>query len=449
MATLTSAQALRATTTTTTKKKATTTTTTTTTMMMQRRDAVAPGTVCGYIGGDSALPATCIAGSHCALDVAHGVVGCCPDDGPCSTGVFTSCVDGNSGPQTVSDPYVYTCRGGKVCYRNVFDGGFYQFGCGSESRLATSVATAAPVGLAPLAMAQVTLAMTERPTVLATPVDVGASFTAAETSSGVGGKNNKGGANGDGAGSGGSPSSTSGPDSAPPSDSASPPTGAIVGGTVGGVAAVAALLALVVFAFRRRRRRPIKKALMDSGNNKADGNNNHHHHHDDDDVDVDDDDFRSVPYSPKMETGGKKQMMMVGGATAITTTTTAAAAAAATTNNNKGKTSSSSPPLKMTPRFGNTNTNANANANAIHAPAINPARIPLATSATAFDDPRPAPRPGSVIVEEPGEDEVGDEANDDVDDDDAAGAAYPGPRRNGSGALWQQNRMQRRNLVWI
>ncbi|RDA95018.1 hypothetical protein CP533_2121 [Ophiocordyceps camponoti-saundersi (nom. inval.)] len=405
MAGLTSAQALR-TTTTTTK----TTKTTTSTTMMERRDLAfaAPGTVCGYIGGDAAFPATCIAGSHCALDVGHGVVGCCPDQGPCTTGVFTSCVDGNSGPQTVSDAYVFTCRGGEVCYRNVFDGGFYQFGCGSESRLATSVATTAPSGLASLDMARVTLAMTESPSLLATPVDVGASFTAAATSLSSGGSDK-------GVGGGGeSPSSTSGPASAPPPDPASPSTGAIVGGTVGGVAALAALFALLVFVVRRRQRRPIKKALMDSSD-KKNSNSNNNNNNGDDDLD---DDFRSIPYSAKPEnSGGKKQAMT------MTTTSATNIAAAAAAN----KTPSSP---KATPRF--------ATANAALA-AMDADRTPLATSALAFDDPRPAPRPGSIIAEDPAEDEEAD----------AVGAAYPGPRRNGSGALWQQNRRQRRNLVWI
>lgn len=32
--------------------------------------------------------------------------------------------------------------------------------------------------------------------------------------------------------------------------------------------------------------------------------------------------------------------------------------------------------------------------------------------------------------------------------DDSA-STYRGPRRSGGGALWQQNRRQRRNLMWI
>ncbi|KAJ9136511.1 hypothetical protein NKR23_g9895 [Pleurostoma richardsiae] len=84
-------------------------------------------TVCGFIGGDPGLPATCSAGSHCVLDTEHGAVGCCPNgQETCTTGVFTGCVDFNSGPQTEINPYVFTCQGSDVCYRNVFDGGFFQ-----------------------------------------------------------------------------------------------------------------------------------------------------------------------------------------------------------------------------------------------------------------------------------------------------------------------------------
>ena len=100
-------------------------------------------TVCGYLGGDPALPATCMAGSHCAVEVDHGAIGCCPDGDKCTGGIFTGCVDKNSGSQTVKDPYIFTCAGNNVCYKNTFEGGFYQYGCGSASNLATSVATSA------------------------------------------------------------------------------------------------------------------------------------------------------------------------------------------------------------------------------------------------------------------------------------------------------------------
>lgn len=97
-------------------------------------------TICGYIGGNADLPATCSAGSHCVAEMNKGVIGCCPDAGPCTTGIFTACADTNNPPKG-GDPFVFTCGAGQVCYKNSYDGGFSQFGCGSASDLATSVAT--------------------------------------------------------------------------------------------------------------------------------------------------------------------------------------------------------------------------------------------------------------------------------------------------------------------
>ncbi|KJR80236.1 uncharacterized protein SPSK_04987 [Sporothrix schenckii 1099-18] len=100
-------------------------------------------TICGYIGGNPDLPATCSAGSHCVLDAEHGAVGCCPNGvDSCTAGVFTGCVDGGSDATDVN-PYVYTCGGGSFCYKNNFPGGYYQYGCGSASTLGQSVAATA------------------------------------------------------------------------------------------------------------------------------------------------------------------------------------------------------------------------------------------------------------------------------------------------------------------
>lgn len=139
-----------------------------------RRQEDAFNTVCGYLGGDPNLAATCSAGSHCVLDTQHGVVGCCPDADPvCTTGVFTGCVDGNSPPQTEVNPYVFTCQGGNVCYRNVFEGGFFQYGCGTASDLATSVAASASGITAAPARQTLTFSFTGTPTSLAEPTTLG------------------------------------------------------------------------------------------------------------------------------------------------------------------------------------------------------------------------------------------------------------------------------------
>jgi hypothetical protein len=51
---------------------------------------------CGWLGGDSAFPVACGSGSSCVHDTVHGFVGCCATSGPCTAGVYTSCVDESS-----------------------------------------------------------------------------------------------------------------------------------------------------------------------------------------------------------------------------------------------------------------------------------------------------------------------------------------------------------------
>ncbi|KAI1114457.1 hypothetical protein F5Y14DRAFT_450999 [Nemania sp. NC0429] len=130
-------------------------------------------TVCGYLGGSLKLPATCSLGSHCVLDSANSVVGCCPNGGPCTTGVFTTCVDRNSDPQTEINPYVYTCQGTDLCFKNNFAGGYFQFGCGTASELGTTVQTSADGATTPLSIETVEISMTQLPVLLATPTTIG------------------------------------------------------------------------------------------------------------------------------------------------------------------------------------------------------------------------------------------------------------------------------------
>ncbi|KAK1849775.1 hypothetical protein CCHR01_07593 [Colletotrichum chrysophilum] len=99
-----------------------------------RRQDSSTNTVCGYIGGDPGFAATCSAGSHCAMDASVSAVGCCPNGVACTTGVYTSCVDQNSPTPSAYDPYVYTCQGSNVCYKNTYDGGAYQYGCGTSTQ---------------------------------------------------------------------------------------------------------------------------------------------------------------------------------------------------------------------------------------------------------------------------------------------------------------------------
>ncbi|KAK0391406.1 hypothetical protein NLU13_0906 [Sarocladium strictum] len=137
-------------------------------------------TICGYIGGDPALPATCSAGSHCAADSQNSVIGCCPDVGPCTQGIFTGCVDRNSNPQTEINPYVFTCTGGDVCYQNQFAGGFSQYGCGSASSLANTVAMA-PSGAEAISIVSVSIDLTASATSLSEPTTIGTRTRASST----------------------------------------------------------------------------------------------------------------------------------------------------------------------------------------------------------------------------------------------------------------------------
>ncbi|KAI1156747.1 hypothetical protein F4825DRAFT_446219 [Nemania diffusa] len=263
-------------------------------------------TVCGYLGGSLDLPATCSLGSHCVLDAVNSVVGCCPNGGSCTTGVFTGCVDRNSNPQTEINPYVFTCQGTDVCFMNNFAGGYSQFGCGTASELGTTVQTSADGATTALSIAAVSMSLTESPTLLATPTTIGSSvsigtmspsqtsfqsapttlssttppsssspslspsisatssessITSSRTSSQSTSSNTR---------SSSSKSSTSSTSSsktpssttilpAPTTTEGSEPakerqTGAIIGGVVGGAAAAILLVSLVFFCLRRRNR---------------------------------------------------------------------------------------------------------------------------------------------------------------------------------------------------
>lgn len=52
--------------------------------------------VCGWVGGNVASVVACGSGSSCVHDTVHGYVGCCATSGPCTAGVYTSCVDESS-----------------------------------------------------------------------------------------------------------------------------------------------------------------------------------------------------------------------------------------------------------------------------------------------------------------------------------------------------------------
>ncbi|KAL6886226.1 hypothetical protein HDV57DRAFT_381972 [Trichoderma longibrachiatum] len=223
-------------------------------------------TICGFIGGHADFPATCLPGSHCAVDVDNKAIGCCPDGAPCTGGIFTSCVDVNSPPQTELNPYVFTCTGADVCYRNSFDGGFFQFGCGASSALATGVATTA-FGRGPLDFSHVSVRLTATPTLLATPTTIGSrtgtrssddTSTSSRGTKTTDASDTKTASSGEATGTATdtspteSSTSTSAPEPAAPTSSGSSKTGPIVGGVVGGLAGLALLLGLLFFFLRRK-----------------------------------------------------------------------------------------------------------------------------------------------------------------------------------------------------
>ncbi|KAK1771518.1 hypothetical protein QBC33DRAFT_156072 [Phialemonium atrogriseum] len=283
----------------------------------QLRRRQQPNTICGYIGGNPNLPATCSAGSHCVLDAGHGAVGCCPDDQePCTTGVFTACVDHNSpgrDDEANADAYAFTCSGSDVCYRNEYEGGFFQFGCGSATDLAATVfATATGITEAvdppSLSIEFVNTASgwtgSWKVTSASSPASsTGASSTGASSTDSSTGASSTGASSTDSStgasstdSSTDSSSSTSGtstsstrtssptptPSSTSPSSTLTPPppaatatsapptvdhgssssrTGAIVGGTISGVAALIALIAAGIYLWRRQQKRLSNRRL--------------------------------------------------------------------------------------------------------------------------------------------------------------------------------------------
>ncbi|EHA52176.1 hypothetical protein MGG_06116 [Pyricularia oryzae 70-15] len=228
-------------------------------------------TVCGYINGDSNLAATCSAGSHCVLDQQHNVVGCCANgQAECTAGVYTGCVDYNSGPQTVVNPYVFTCAGSDVCYKNQFGGGASQYGCGTASDLAATVDATASGITASVSMSNVDVSLTAEPTTVSTPITIDPStgtrpFTSSSSSSSSSSTSST------STSASSSTTSTSQPTTTPPtttgtnspSETGAAPaagassvdrTGAIVGGTISGVAVLVALIAVAVFLMRRKKK---------------------------------------------------------------------------------------------------------------------------------------------------------------------------------------------------
>lgn len=230
--------------------------------LRRRQDGL--NTVCGFIGGDSRLPATCGAGSHCVMDVDNNVVGCCPNGQPaCTEGIYTGCVDRNSGPQSAVNPYVFTCQGANVCYQNFFDGGMSMFGCGTASNLGTTVLATATLGrpsgrqtitppFSRFSETRISIKTVLRSTAStrissSTSSSTDSSTTSSSTSSSTSQPPSSSTTT--------SPTSTStaAPGTIPVASGSSDRLGPIIGGSLGGAAVFLALLAFALFFFRRRR----------------------------------------------------------------------------------------------------------------------------------------------------------------------------------------------------
>jgi hypothetical protein len=61
--------------------------------------------ICGWVGGNVNQPAACPSDAKCVYDTSHAIVGCCPLSGSCTTGVYTTCVEGG---QAALNPSVLT-----------------------------------------------------------------------------------------------------------------------------------------------------------------------------------------------------------------------------------------------------------------------------------------------------------------------------------------------------
>ncbi|KAG6193252.1 hypothetical protein E4U27_000395 [Claviceps purpurea] len=358
------------------------------------------GRVCGYIGGDPHLQATCLAGSYCAVDVVHGAVGCCPDQGSCKWGIFTGCVDGNSGPQTVADPYIFTCRGRNVCYKNMFAGGYFQYGCGTASGLATTVLPSAP-GQPVLKLASVTVQLTATPTSLSKPIALGSDTAKTWATSSIPNMGNTDSdhptVNHDP-----QPSATAGATAPSSQGIRSRTTAVIIGGTVGGIVFICIMAVLGVLLWHRKLK-PRDPSLPDQNQRSMTPGQ-----------------FRFEPYTSRQEV----------------TEIRALADAAPMNRSSEGPSTETvvrENDLQQ-PRRLDTVEEAGSRRNAGHK--------------RSSSDHIPLTRDSDESTHEFNSALEGVDLDSDADTQNSE--TYPGPRRgDGGGILWQQNRRKSRNLVWM
>ncbi|KAG5946686.1 hypothetical protein E4U59_003233 [Claviceps monticola] len=358
------------------------------------------GRVCGYIGGDPHLQATCLADSYCAVDVVHGAVGCCPNQGSCKWGIFTGCVDGNSGPQTVADPYIFTCRGRNVCYKNMFAGGYFQYGCGTASGLATTVLPSAP-GQPVLKLASVTVQLTATPTSLSKPIALGSDTAKTWATSSIPNMGNTDSyyptVNHDP-----QPSATTDATTPNSQGSSSRTTAVVIGGTVGGIAFVCIMAVLGVLLWHRKLK-PHDPSLPDQNQRSMTPGQ-----------------FRFEPYTSRQEVTEIRAL-------------------------------ADAPPMNRSSGGPSTETVVREN------DLQQPRRLDTVEETGSRRNEGHKRSSSDHIPLTRGSDESAHEFNSalegvdlDSDADTQNSETYPGPRRgDGGGILWQQNRRKSRNLVWM
>ncbi|KAI0198491.1 hypothetical protein F4808DRAFT_259567 [Astrocystis sublimbata] len=200
-----------------------------------RRDDSSP-TICGYSADNLNGPAiTCESGEFCRLNKDFGIVGCCTATNPRGCIVPTTCLESSNSAQWSGDPLTTYCGDSHRphCVTHSYEANFYDplyeayfVGCASRAATGDIVASLGAQGDASSSTSLSTFTTTDG--VRTTTVTV--SFP------------------------GNDGSATAVPPGAIRSHS-SRNVGAIVGGTIGGVAGLALIIAAIFFFLHRRKRR--------------------------------------------------------------------------------------------------------------------------------------------------------------------------------------------------
>ncbi|KAI1155690.1 hypothetical protein F4825DRAFT_8443 [Nemania diffusa] len=196
---------------------------------LRRRDDNT-SSICGYSADNlDGPPVTCDSGGYCNLDRSHSIVGCCTESNPQDCMVPTACLEFSQSSQWSGDPLTTFCSNSNRphCVTHSYDANFfdplygvYFLGCAARAASGDIVVSSIPESDT---TSLSTFTTTNGVITTTITVEVPSSSTTAPAGSSVshGGRN----------------------------------IGAIVGGTVGGVAGLALLAAaLGIFLYRRKKR---------------------------------------------------------------------------------------------------------------------------------------------------------------------------------------------------